>query len=50
MVTKNDRIKCDECGKIMSFKKPMKQDFIPDTKFTTEQYFHYHIKCQKEGI
>lgn len=45
--------KCDICGKIISSKEfdegtSIRELDTPDSEFTSEEYFTYHIKCYKK--
>jgi Fe2+ or Zn2+ uptake regulation protein len=50
MWTKNDRAKCDKCGKFIDLndESNIYRDFIPDTGFTSEEFIIKHKVCPKK--
>jgi len=48
-----NHIRCEVCGKFISYKELDKNqiiiDFTPDTEYTTEQTLFTHKKCIKDG-
>lgn len=45
MVTKNNAITCDICGKFMSPDAPISTKFTPDSPFSEEKLETYHRDC-----
>lgn len=53
MLTKNNQIKCDVCGKFIAVDDLIEQKashylLTPDSEFTTEDYESYHNSCLKK--
>ena len=47
MITENNKIKCDRCGKFVKH-EDHKTVFTPDSYYTTEQIEDYDSNCYKK--